>query len=101
MRRNIRLSLTAWGMALLILLSVAPLAEAAGAGGNGLRVSPVRTDLTINAGTSQTVTVNVTNVTSQSATLQTIINDFVANPDESGDPAINLDPNQYASSHSL
>ena len=78
---------------------VTPLASAAG--GNGLRVSPVRTDLTINPGQTQTVNVTVTNVTAAPANLQTIINDFTANKDESGNPAIILDPNQYASSHSL
>lgn len=70
-------------------------------GGNGLRVSPVRTDLVIQPGETKTVNINVTNVTSVQSTLQTIINDFTANKDESGNPAILLDANQYASSHSL
>lgn len=69
--------------------------------GNGLRVSPVRTDATISPGKSQTVSITVTNVTSSSASLQTIVNDFVANPNESGNPAIILDPTQFAPSHSL
>jgi len=74
---------------------------ATAAGGNGLRVSPVRSDLTINPGKSQTININVTNVTTVSATFQAIVNDFVANPDESGNPAIILDPNQSAPSHGL
>jgi hypothetical protein len=90
---------------LLIAIAAAafhvPSAGAANSGGNGLRVSPVRSDLTISPGKTETVHINVTNVTSTPATLQTIINDFTANPDESGNPAIILDPTQYASSHSL
>lgn len=74
---------------------------AAPSGGNGLRVSPVRTDLTIKPGESQTVSVSVTNITSAPTTLQTIVNDFTASPDESGDPALILAPGAYAASHSL
>lgn len=69
--------------------------------GNGMSISPVRTDVTINPGKSQTVVINVTNVTTAPATLQAIINDFTANKDETGNPAVILDPTQYASSHSL
>jgi len=72
-----------------------------GSGGNGLRVSPVRTDLTIAAGKSQIVNISLTNVTSSPSTVKVIINDFGASKDESGNPAIVLDPNQYAQSHSL
>ena len=101
-RHKVRLSLAAIGVALLVVLGLAPFASAATtSGGNGLRLSPVRTDLTINPGQTQVVTVNVTNVTSNTATLQTIVNDFTANPNESGEPAVILNPNQYASSHSL
>ena len=75
--------------------------KAVGSGGQGLRVSPVRTDTTINAGKTQVVTINVTNVTSTPTTLQTIVNDFIANPNESGNPAIILDPTKFAPSHSL
>lgn len=105
MRRKFRLSLVSLGTSLLIMLSVAPLASAtatpSGNGGNGIRVSPVTTNITIAPGTSQTVNVEVTNVTSSVATLQTIVNDFTSNPNESGDPEIILNPNQYDTSHSL
>ena len=69
--------------------------------GNGLKISPVRTDLTINPGSSQTVTVSVQNVTSSTATFQAIVNDFVAGSGENGQPNLILNPNQYAPSHSL
>lgn len=69
-------------------------------GGNGLRISPVRTDLTINPGSSQTIDVYVTNLTSQSANLQGVVDDFTAGTDESGTPAILLN-GEKAPSHSL
>lgn len=105
-RRIARPSLVLLGITLLLVLGTTQSIFAAGpvskgTGGNGLRVSPVRSDVTIPPGKTQTVTVNVTNVTSEPATLQTIVNDFTANPNESGNPAIILNPDQYASSHSL
>lgn len=74
---------------------------AATSGGNGQRVSPVRSDITVYPGKSETVTVNITNVTTKPAELRAIINDFIANPNESGEPAIILAPNQFAPKHSL
>lgn len=68
---------------------------------NGLKVSPVRTDLTINPGSSQTLTITVQNVTTVQATFQAIVNDFVAASGENGQPSLLLNPNQYAPSHSL
>jgi hypothetical protein len=69
--------------------------------GNGLRVSPVRTDVTVQPGHSQTVNITVTNVTGGTASFQAVINDFVAAADESGNPSIILDPTKFAPSHSL
>lgn len=69
-------------------------------GGNGLRISPVRTDLTINPGTTQTIDVYVTNLTSAPANLQGVVDDFTAGTDESGTPAILLNGSK-APSHSL
>lgn len=61
-----------------------------GNGGNGMRVSPVRTDLTIQPGGSKTISVYVQNVTSGDATYAVIKNDFIAADDESGAPALLL-----------
>lgn len=69
--------------------------------GNGLRISPVHNDLTINPGQSKTIDVYVTNVTSQKATFQAEIDDFTASGDESGTPALILNPGQTAPAHSL
>jgi hypothetical protein len=89
------------GLFALVTLLVAFAAPVAAAGGNGLRVSPVRSDLIINPGESKTMYVSVTNVTAQPASLQAIVNDFTGNPDESGNPAIILNPAEYAPNHSL
>jgi hypothetical protein len=69
-------------------------------GGNGLRISPVRTDLTIDPGYTQTIDVYVTNLTSQSANLSGVVDDFTAGTDESGTPAVLLNGDK-APSHSL
>jgi hypothetical protein len=104
--RKIRLSLASLGVSLLALMAISPLALAAtqptaNGPGNGLRVSPVRSDPTIKPGEIQTVNLTVTNVTSATASFQAIINDFTANPNESGEPSILLNPNDFAPSHSL
>jgi hypothetical protein len=101
--RSARLSLSTLLLSVLTLASLATPVSAATAkqGGNGLRVSPVRSDLTIKPGETQNLTINVTNVTAAPATFQTIVNDFMANPNESGSPAIILNPNEFSQSHSL
>ena len=76
-------------------------AQTAVVGGNALKVSPVRTDVTLDPGKQQTVPIFITNITNVPATLHAAINDFVASTDESGKPSIILDENQYAPSHSL
>ena len=65
-----------------------------------LKVSPVRTDITINAGSTGTVRTIITNITSSPITVQPIENDFVAGGEE-GQPALILSPDSYAPSHSL
>lgn len=70
------------------------------ASGNGLRISPVRSDLTINPGSSQTVDVFVQNITNGTAQLQGVVDDFTAGTDETGTPAILLNGDK-APSHSL
>lgn len=67
---------------------------------NTLKISPVRTDLSIAPGKSGTVTVKVTNLTKAPMTIQSIQNDFVAG-DERGTPALILDADAFAPTHSL
>jgi hypothetical protein len=99
MKRKIWLPGMALWSSLAVLLFV--MQGFASAAGNGLRVSPVVSNLTISPGTSQTLTVDVTNVTTQPATFEAIVNDFTANSNETGDPELILGTNQYAPSHSL
>lgn len=85
----------------LILIVGAAGISTASAAGNGLRVSPVRSDIIVSPGESKSLFVTVTNVTTASASFQAIINDFQGAPDESGNPAIILDANKFAPKHSL
>jgi hypothetical protein len=68
--------------------------------GNGIRISPVRTDVSITQGASKIVQVTVTNMTGSPMELQPIENDFIAG-DEQGHPAIILDQDKFAPTHSL
>jgi len=67
---------------------------------NTLKVSPVRTDIEIPAGTSKTVQTTVTNLTKAPITVRPIENDFVSG-DERGTPALILDADKFAPTHSL
>lgn len=69
--------------------------------GNGMRISPVRVDTTIQPGESKVVDVYITNVTDAPVTLQGIVNDFGASDDESGQPRIYLDDNASAPARGL
>jgi hypothetical protein len=101
-----RFSAIVAGAALVLTIALSSLAPAmavttSNVGGNGLKISPVRTDITVNPGQSTVVNVTVQNVTLTPATLQVLINDFVADKDESGQPAIILDATKFAPTHSL
>ncbi len=67
---------------------------------NTLKVSPVRTDIEIKAGTSKEVPITITNLTGGDVLVSPIENDFVQG-DENGTPSIILDANEYAPTHSL
>jgi hypothetical protein len=67
---------------------------------NTLKVSPVRTDVEIKPGESQTVKITVTNLTGAATTVSPIENDFISG-DERGTPSLILDPSKYAPTHSL
>lgn len=103
-RRNVFTSLTGVLAAVVVLATAVTPAFAAdtvGGSGNGLRISPVHTDLTIEPGKSATVDVYITNVTGQTTTFEVAVNDFVASGDESGNPALILDEGKSAPTHSL
>lgn len=69
--------------------------------GNALKVSPVRLDLKMDPGTTQTFSVYIQNLTGAPAILHPAINDFVASGDETGRPNVILNEDEYAPSHSL
>lgn len=86
----------------LVMMSTWPAAAATStASGSGLRVSPVVTNLSADPGKTLSVQVFVQDVTKAPMTLQVEINDFTASNDESGEPALLLNPGQYAPTHSL
>jgi hypothetical protein len=69
--------------------------------GNALKVSPVRLDVKMDPGTTQTISVFIQNLTNAQALLHPVINDFVASSDETGRPNVILNEDEYAPSHSL
>lgn len=69
--------------------------------GNGLKIAPVRSDLTIEKGGSRQVTLNVENITAFPLTVTGIKNDFVPSSDESGEPRIILDEDESAPGNSF
>lgn len=85
----------------VIVPTVSAQQSAGYSGGNALKISPVRSDLTIKAGASQTIDVSVQNLTESTANLRAIVNDFIADPNETGQPNIILDETKSAPSHSL
>lgn len=67
---------------------------------NTLKVSPVRSDIEVKAGETYTLKVGITNLTGSDMYVKPITNDFIAG-DERGTPALILDADQYAPTHSL
>lgn len=70
-------------------------------GGDNLRISPLRTELSIKPGDSGKATVYLQNLTAQAVNFRAINNDFIAGSKEDGMPDIILDENEYAPTHSL
>jgi hypothetical protein len=96
------------GLAVLViatftLLIVGPLtafAATVSPTANGYRISPVRTDVTISPGASETVTVYIQNASSAVEDIQVIIDDFEAPTNETGYPELLLN-GATAPQHSL
>ena len=61
------------------------------ASGNGFRVSPVRSELTIDKGKSQQLTITVENPSDIPTTAKAVVNDFVSSDQENGEPRLILD----------
>lgn len=67
---------------------------------NTIKVTPVRSDIQILPGESKVVQVTVSNITAKPVSVTPITNDFIAG-DDRGTPALILDADKYAPSHSL
>lgn len=89
-------------LVLAVSLTMSPYAQAQGVNNaaNTLKVTPVRSDIQILPGQSKSVEVVVTNLTPDPITVRPIENDFTAG-DERGTPALILDADKYAPTHSL
>lgn len=87
-------------IALAVSLFNSPASAQSSATANTLKVSPVRSDVSIKAGTSSEVPITITNLSNSPVTVAAIENDFVQG-DENGTPSIILDANEYAPTHSL
>lgn len=68
---------------------------------NGFLVSPVREELVVDQGKSETVELTVENATNAAMTAKAIVNDFEPSTDESGQPRILLDENASVSGNSF
>ncbi|HET7638501.1 MAG TPA: hypothetical protein VFK47_07145, partial [Ktedonobacteraceae bacterium] len=68
---------------------------------SAFKISPVRTDLSLDPGTSKTITVYVQNIQPVAVAVRVSISDFEPSHDESGKPEVLLDDTKYAESHSL
>jgi hypothetical protein len=85
---------------LSVVFSSQTFAQTTTGAANVLKVSPVRSDIEVLPGGRKVIQVTVTNVTGAPITLKPIENDFVSG-DERGTPALILDANTYAPTHSL
>jgi hypothetical protein len=105
MVKYIRRGLTAVAAVLLVALpsvqNVGAQSNSSSGVANGFRVSPVRSEVSVNKGKSTTVTITVENPTNAATTAQPVVNDFVASEDESGTPRLILDSNVSAPKNSF
>jgi hypothetical protein len=86
LKRGIGSSL-AFILASVMLISGCFALGSSASSGNGIKLSPLRYDLTIYPGKSQTVVFNVENVTKNPATYTAILTDFLAN-NQNGTPQL-------------
>jgi len=90
----------AFAVLLSLLVSSHSYAQSTTNAANTIKVTPVRTDIQIEPGKSKTVEVTVTNLTRSSISVTPVTNDFIAG-DDRGTPALILDADKFAPSHSL
>ncbi|PID31878.1 hypothetical protein CR970_03310 [Candidatus Saccharibacteria bacterium] len=78
-------------IALILSGGVAGAQEASNQSANGYRISPIRSELTIEKGKRETLQVSVENPTQSPAQVKAVVNNFVAGDDEGGVPRLLLD----------
>lgn len=83
-----------------LLFSSQSFAQSPSTSTNVLKASPVRSDIQIAPGTSKKVQMTISNLTDAPVVVRPVENDFIS-ADESGTPALILDANTYAPTHSL
>ena len=93
-------TLVLFTVAVGLMLAVHAATAAATSAPNTLKVSPVRSDINVKQGDKRIVKVTVTNLTAEEIYIHPVQNDFIAG-DERGTPALILDENKYAPTHSL
>lgn len=98
--RKARLALLLVGAVLATVGTTTQPAAALNNATNTLKVSPVRSDIEVKPGESKAVQITVSNLTGDDITVRPITNDFIAG-DESGTPALILDEDKTAPTHSL
>ena len=98
-KTNFRVAVAFIALAVLLVSSYTH-AQSVNNSPNTLKITPVRTDIEIQPGESKTIQTTVTNMTDDAITVSPIQNDFVAG-DEWGAPALILDADEYAPTHSL
>lgn len=92
MKKNmLRGVMTALLVATALFSSALAQNNAQGGPGNGFRISPVREELTIQPGQSQSVDITVENVTKEKIVAHPVINNFEASDSEDGEPRLLLD----------
>ena len=100
MKKTLQLVISAVTVSVLLAAGSLGSQAAAQTAGNGIKVSPVRTELTLNPGESKTITLSVQNISSTNADYQAVVNDLLAKG-EDGQAALILESDKYAPSHSL
>lgn len=84
----------------VVALATTSLAQTTTPTANSIKVSPLRTDVSVDPGENRTVKILVSNPTDAEVQVRPVQNDFIAG-NERGEPAIILDENQSSESRSL
>lgn len=86
---------------LMAAMAVPALAQNTQQTANGFRISPVRSEYTIEKGKSETAQLTLENPSDVATTAQAVVNDFVASDKEDGEPRLVLDENAEAPKNSF